>query len=168
MSEEQDFDLFYAKERTRQAEAAHKAKEEALNRTKARATSLLGWAITLTTASVGAAMQGECKSAASVAAFGFFATSVLCAKVLYSTKTQTLLQPPARFDGIMREGDEKTELGFYRAFSEFAEDVDTANDTAITKDQKTMRLAWIVGCATPAAAALFAFGAWLIGCGRSA
>ncbi|MFT9062738.1 MAG: hypothetical protein ABF430_02900 [Acetobacter persici] len=95
MSEGQDFDLFYAKERARQAEAAHKAKEEALNRTKARATSLLEWAITLTTASIAAAMQGKCKGAPSVAAFGFFATSVLCAKVLYSTKTQILLQPPA-------------------------------------------------------------------------
>lgn len=67
----------------------------------------------------------------------------------------------------MQEGDEKTELGFYRAFSDLAEDVDTENDAVIAKDQKTMRLAWIVGCATPAAAALFAFGAWLIGCGRS-
>ena len=166
MTDNSDFKLFYAKECARQAEAAHKAKEEALNRTKARATSLLGWSITLTTASIAAAVKEggnlDISLEAYFSAIGFFATSVLCAKVLFSTKVIPLLQPPSRFEGIMLDGDDKTEEGFYRAFSEFAEEVDTVNDAAIAKDQKTMRLAWLVGCATPAAIGLFSLIVWLI------
>ncbi|MCP1214138.1 hypothetical protein [Acetobacter okinawensis] len=166
MTDTEDFDLFLAKERVRQAELTHKGVEDSLLRTKARATSLLGWAITLTSASVAAvatASRLDYRIEALISAVGFFATSVLCVKVLYSTRTTPLMQPPGRFDAIMQDGDELTESGFYKAFSEFADEIDTINDQAVAKDQKTMRLAWIAACATPIAMSLTVFWFWVSG-----
>lgn len=167
MTDTTDFNLFFAKEMARQAELTHKGVEEALSRTKARATSLLGWAVTLTSASVAAvatASRFDHQVESLISAAGFFVTSVLCAKVLYSTQTMPLMQPPSRFGGIMRDGDERTEEGFYRAFSEFADELDTINDGAVANDQKTMRVAWIAACATPIAMSLAVFGFWFSGC----
>lgn len=152
MPDDEDFRLFLLRERVRHAEAQYKYVEEALNRTKSRATSLLGWSITLASASVAAAMgtHSERRAEAAIAAAGFTLTATLCARVLYSTRTVALFQSPVRFDAMFQEGDERSEAGYLNAFSELAEEVSVHNDQAVGNDQSTMRHAWIAACLTPA------------------
>ncbi|WP_010508419.1 hypothetical protein [Komagataeibacter europaeus] len=152
MANDEDFRLFLLRERVRHAEAEYKYVEESLNRTKSRATYLLGWSITLASASVAAAMgtHHERRVEATIAATGFTLTAMLCAKVLYSTRTVALFQSPVRFDTILQDEDERSEAGYLDAYAELAEEVSVHNDQTVSKDQSTMRNAWVTACLTPA------------------
>ncbi|QDH17403.1 hypothetical protein [Swingsia samuiensis] len=149
--ENNDFELWLARERVRQAEKAHENFKASLDRTKSRATSLLGWSITLATASVAVIVtQSTDKNVeAWCAAIGFTAASLLCAKVLYSTKIYNLSLAPGGLKGITDSMENKTELEFLNLYSEYADEIDTINNAAGIKDQRTMRVAWVIWCITP-------------------
>lgn len=162
MSDESDFTLWLAKERVRHAENAFKETSEALGRTKSRASSLLGWSITLASASVAGAIQSENhKLPATVAASGFLLTSFLCIRTLYGTRFEHIALAPSMFDRLFIDGNCKTEQEAADDYARFISDVMELNHTSILRDQTSLRRGWWVMALTPIAAALSFFLLWL-------
>lgn len=150
----EDFELWLARERARQAEASHKDINEIVNRTKTRASSLLGWCITLTSASVAAASQTENhKIEAAAAACGFFAAAMACVRTLYSSPYNPVALSPDMFSDMLDQYPSTSEREVLEAYAEFAGDVINENGKSAEYDQKWLRRAWWIAALTPVAAA---------------
>ncbi|MBF0858158.1 hypothetical protein HKD24_02890 [Gluconobacter sp. LMG 31484] len=154
---DENFELWLAKEKARHSEASDKEARASLDRTKGRATTLIGFMVTLASASVAGALsqKGFRKEASVLGACGFIGAAILCARVLYSTRLHPLMLSPTQFDAVMHDDDERSQEGYLKAFSEYAEDVIVHNETVISRVQKYLRAAWIVACATPFSVLLF-------------
>lgn len=153
MSDE-DFALWLAKERARHAEGSHKDIAEAVNRTKTRASSLLGWCITLSTATIAAATQSSTyKLEAVISAIGFGASALACVRTLYATEYQPIALSPRMFDTMVTKDHCDSEEETYEAFSRYASDVVEHNASHAENDQKWLRRAWWLAAMTPVATA---------------
>lgn len=145
-----DFRLWKAKERVRHAENYHKDMVESLNRTKTRAASLLGWAVTLGSASIVAASQsGRFKSEAILSAFGFIGVGALCIRCLYSSNINWLSLDPHMFDSMLEQAESESEVEALEGYAHLAREVFEANAVVILRDQKNLKRAWWAFFLTP-------------------
>lgn len=157
------FDLWRAGEMVRQAEAHYNEMMDALRQTKTRAAALLGWCVTLTAASVAAAVQSsDHMIEATVAAVSFFVASTACIKTLYSTPYDPLALSPDMFEQMLIEYPCDTKLKTLNAYLLYARDIINNNAKRVGRDQLWLRRAWRIATLAPVATAgsLLFIGAW--------
>lgn len=140
------FSLVLAKEKVRQAEARHKHDLKALETTKSRAATLLGWCVSLTAAFAAASTQVPTieKFGSLLGALIFVMAALLCIGTLYSTKVRPATFKPDDLDTICEEFVCEDEPHFSLIYAGCLNEIIEQNEEAINADQKKLRSAWII------------------------
>ncbi|WP_367159917.1 hypothetical protein ABUE34_12790 [Kozakia baliensis] len=157
MSDE-DFDPtqpYLAKELLRQAEAASKSRLDGLNKTKDRASSLLGWSLVTASAAIalsGKALAGEHTVSgfgAMVLAIGMIAVCFLCALVLMGTQIRPSWIYPVDLESMCKERRVTNEAELQVVIADELAIRDHDNFFVHTRKQRLLKWAWRASIATP-------------------
>jgi len=156
---------WFRKEALRQAEAACKDRLDGLNKTKDRASSLLGWGLSVTSAAVAlfasdlgcAADHVETLIASGVLVAGMAAACVFCGSILMGTTWAPAWIYPASLEALALERGVQSEDEMQIAIADEISLRDMKNAQEHARLQKVLRRAWRISIATPFCSLLAVF-----------
>ncbi|MFT8953790.1 MAG: hypothetical protein ABF979_16180 [Gluconobacter sp.] len=153
-----------AKEMLRQAEATCKARVDAINKTRDRASTLLGWSVAALTGSIALAARGfDGRSAllftGLILCAGFAAVCFCCVAVLLPLKLERMAFYPLEVEQIAADTNASSEDELQIALADKLALIESKNAVAHERRQRWLKCAWLASLITPALsfAALVAF-----------
>ncbi|GBR56510.1 hypothetical protein [Gluconobacter sphaericus] len=159
MSDDQELQPWLAKEMLRQAEATCKTRVDAINKTRDRASSLLGWSIAALTGSVALAAKGFGGQSmvllpSLVLCAGFAATCLCCVWVLMPLRIERMTLYPIEVEQIAGQTRATTEEQLQVAIADHLALAECENAKAHEKRQKWLKAAWFGAIIGPCASLL--------------
>ncbi|MFT9441028.1 MAG: hypothetical protein ABF593_04615 [Acetobacter papayae] len=161
---DEEFDVWLAKEKRALADEAYKETIASFDRIKARLGAILPLSVTLTTASLaGAFSRQDYSLVCSFLSLGFGSTAMICAAGLSSTTLLSKNFDPDAVDRVLEDVTERDvkSASLALAFVTFA--VNEECIKTIKRDRRWLKAAWIALSLTPPAS-FFLSTAW--GCLR--
>lgn len=154
MSDEQSAGIWLAKEMLRQAEANCKSRVDGINKTRDRASSLLGWSLAALTGSM--ALVGNGFAQGSILLIpslflctGFVAVCVCCICVLMPLKIERMTFYAAEIEDIARTQNVGSEEELQIAIADKLDKCEFKNAGAHEKRQALLKASWYVIIAAP-------------------
>lgn len=150
MCVDEDYKLWLAELKKQEAEKLLSSVGQALERTKSRATNLLGWMITLTVGmgTVSFSKLNPYPYSTIILGSGFFVTACLCVAVLISTKWKYPLLNP-NFIDCRAQVKNQQRIKLIEDIAIYITNCTDKNVKTIITLQTLMRSAWIIAVVTP-------------------
>lgn len=144
-----------AKEMLRQAEATCKARADAMNKTKDRASTLLGWSVAALTGSIALTARGfDGQSAllfsSMILSAGFAAVCFCCVAVLLPLKFERMTFYPREVEGLAADTNASSEDELQVALADKLAVIESKNAVAHERRQRWLKCAWFASLIAPA------------------
>lgn len=149
---EDGFHLWLAKEKRALVDAAYAENQAAADRMKGRASSLLGWSVTLTTGALAATQYDGHRAMAWAFVAGFGGCAFCCIRTLYSTPWHTKNVAPEVVDDVLRDIVGRTEVAGTERMTYAIDAVNFLNRESLTYDRRWLKASWVLAAITPVVA----------------